>query len=447
MDGADYTPDAGWFQDPDDASQYRYWDGQQWTEHRAPIHAADPGQHDDGAQQPEPDAWAQQPHQPEPDARAQQPHQQPHQPEPDARAQQPHQPEPDARAQQPHQQPHQPEPDARAQQPHQQPHQPEPDARAQQPHQQPHQPEPDARAQQPHQPEPDAWAQQPHQPAAGGRGALLGLRKATHVFSDSWILALRCVGSWVAPAAVFVGCLALFALLVRLVGVAAVTSVAAGSVPAMGGTLILGLFFFALATAATAWAACMLSAAAVLAVLDDLAGKDAPVFRVAMARAPRVLGLNLQLLIVFAVVAAPAAIMAGQTPATAATAVVALLLGPVAAPACAAAAAGPPRWALRQAAALTKGSTGGAFMSNALVVASVLGVWACAQFLVPGLPLLLSTVLLVVLFVAGAPTAVAVTAACGAIIYHDLGGVDDTDRHVKSPAEERHQDKAPTPTG
>ena len=29
------TP-AGWFPDPDDASQYRYWDGATWTEHRAP---------------------------------------------------------------------------------------------------------------------------------------------------------------------------------------------------------------------------------------------------------------------------------------------------------------------------------------------------------------------------------------------------------------------------
>lgn len=29
------TP-AGWFPDPEDASQYRYWDGTTWTEHRAP---------------------------------------------------------------------------------------------------------------------------------------------------------------------------------------------------------------------------------------------------------------------------------------------------------------------------------------------------------------------------------------------------------------------------
>ena len=366
-------------------------------------------------------------------------HRPPQQPEPDGWAQQPQQPEPE------------PEPDAWAQQP-QQP-QPEPDAWAQTPQQ----PEPDAWAQQPQQPrpEPDAWAQQPQQPAAfgrgadasaddgsSGRGALLGLRKATHVLSDSWILATRCVGSWVAPAAVFVGCCALFVLLAALVAAAAVTSILAGSAPALGGTLIIGLFLFLLAAAATVWAACMLAAAAVLAVLDDLAGKDAPVFRVAMARAPRVLGLNLQLLIVNVAVAAPAAILAGQTAATAAVVVATLLLGPIAAPACAAAAAGPQGWPLRQAATLTKGSKGGAFMSNALVVASVLGVWACAQFLVPGLPLLISTVLLVVLFVAGVPTLVAVTAACGAIIYHDLGGVDDTGRHVKSPAEERAQDKA-----
>ena len=132
----------------------------------------------------------------------------------------------------------------------------------------------------------------------------------------------------------------------------------------------------------------------------------------------------------------------GSAAAAAAVAVAAVLLGPVAAPACAVAAAGPQGWPLRQAAALTKGSKGGAFMSNALVVASVSGVWACAQFLVPELPLLLSTVLLVVLFVGGVPSLVAVTAACGAIIYHDLGGVDDTDRHAKTPAEERNEGKA-----
>ena len=28
---------AAWYPDPVDASQYRYWDGQQWTEHRAPA--------------------------------------------------------------------------------------------------------------------------------------------------------------------------------------------------------------------------------------------------------------------------------------------------------------------------------------------------------------------------------------------------------------------------
>jgi hypothetical protein len=27
---------ANWYPDPHDASQLRYWDGQQWTEHRAP---------------------------------------------------------------------------------------------------------------------------------------------------------------------------------------------------------------------------------------------------------------------------------------------------------------------------------------------------------------------------------------------------------------------------
>ena len=27
---------ANWYPDPDDSSQYRYWDGTQWTDHRAP---------------------------------------------------------------------------------------------------------------------------------------------------------------------------------------------------------------------------------------------------------------------------------------------------------------------------------------------------------------------------------------------------------------------------
>ena len=38
-------PPADWYTDPDDESQYRYWDGSAWTEHRAPRHtgpAVDP---------------------------------------------------------------------------------------------------------------------------------------------------------------------------------------------------------------------------------------------------------------------------------------------------------------------------------------------------------------------------------------------------------------------
>lgn len=31
------TPAAGWYPDPEDATQQRYWDGAQWTEHRAPL--------------------------------------------------------------------------------------------------------------------------------------------------------------------------------------------------------------------------------------------------------------------------------------------------------------------------------------------------------------------------------------------------------------------------
>lgn len=34
---------ADWYTDPDDESQYRYWDGSAWTEHRAPRHAEPAG--------------------------------------------------------------------------------------------------------------------------------------------------------------------------------------------------------------------------------------------------------------------------------------------------------------------------------------------------------------------------------------------------------------------
>ena len=30
------TPAAGWFADPQDPTQFRYWDGTAWTEHRSP---------------------------------------------------------------------------------------------------------------------------------------------------------------------------------------------------------------------------------------------------------------------------------------------------------------------------------------------------------------------------------------------------------------------------
>ena len=36
-------PPAAWYQDPEDSSQLRYWDGRQWTEHRAPREHAAPG--------------------------------------------------------------------------------------------------------------------------------------------------------------------------------------------------------------------------------------------------------------------------------------------------------------------------------------------------------------------------------------------------------------------
>ncbi len=41
-------PPADWYTDPDDESQYRYWDGSSWTEHRAPRHT-DPAEDPDTA--------------------------------------------------------------------------------------------------------------------------------------------------------------------------------------------------------------------------------------------------------------------------------------------------------------------------------------------------------------------------------------------------------------
>ena len=48
-DRPDELPTADWYTDPDDSSQYRYWDGTAWTDHRAPrfetpsAHAAGDG--------------------------------------------------------------------------------------------------------------------------------------------------------------------------------------------------------------------------------------------------------------------------------------------------------------------------------------------------------------------------------------------------------------------
>ena len=42
-------PPADWYTDPEDESQYRYWDGSAWTEHRAP-------RHDQPGGEPEPDS-------------------------------------------------------------------------------------------------------------------------------------------------------------------------------------------------------------------------------------------------------------------------------------------------------------------------------------------------------------------------------------------------------
>jgi hypothetical protein len=38
------APAAAWYPDPEDATQLRYWDGEQWTEHRAPAQPQQPVQ-------------------------------------------------------------------------------------------------------------------------------------------------------------------------------------------------------------------------------------------------------------------------------------------------------------------------------------------------------------------------------------------------------------------
>lgn len=57
------TP-AGWYPDPNDPSSNRYWDGQQWTEHKSPAHTeAGAGEtvHEETAQQPQQPQQAAQP--------------------------------------------------------------------------------------------------------------------------------------------------------------------------------------------------------------------------------------------------------------------------------------------------------------------------------------------------------------------------------------------------
>ena len=41
-------PPADWYTDPEDESQYRYWDGSTWTEHRAPRHGPPDGETEPG---------------------------------------------------------------------------------------------------------------------------------------------------------------------------------------------------------------------------------------------------------------------------------------------------------------------------------------------------------------------------------------------------------------
>ncbi len=44
-------PAAGWYPDPEQPGQQRYWDGQQWTEHRAPLEGGGSPQPQWGGQQ------------------------------------------------------------------------------------------------------------------------------------------------------------------------------------------------------------------------------------------------------------------------------------------------------------------------------------------------------------------------------------------------------------
>ena len=36
------NPPADWYDDPEDATKYRYWDGIRWTEHRSPKQVPPP---------------------------------------------------------------------------------------------------------------------------------------------------------------------------------------------------------------------------------------------------------------------------------------------------------------------------------------------------------------------------------------------------------------------
>lgn len=51
-DGANLMPPAGWYNDPQDQAQLRYWDGDQWTDQTRRVPGAEPAQPEPAPEQP-----------------------------------------------------------------------------------------------------------------------------------------------------------------------------------------------------------------------------------------------------------------------------------------------------------------------------------------------------------------------------------------------------------